>query len=93
MGWLGYLLGLDDATGPFYLFWSGVGANLSVLGAVWVLLRKHQCHVHRCWRIARVPAGSYLVCHRHHPGLVDSAPTTDELIQHVEEVNDAGRGP
>jgi hypothetical protein len=72
MTWLGHVLGLDDASGYWYLWWSGIGADLgylAVFGALIAIVRKHACHVRRCWRIGRLPIDSsaWVVCHRHHP--------------------------
>lgn len=78
---LAHILGLDNPSGFFYLFWSGVGADISelaLLGAMVGLLRKHNCHVQRCWRIGRfvVDGTSYVVCSKHHP---DEMPTADQI--------------
>jgi hypothetical protein len=71
MHWLPHVLGLDNASGRWYLFWSGAGSDLGELTIVVVLLgliRKHNCEVHRCWRLARhQTAGGHMVCRRHHP--------------------------
>lgn len=84
MGWIGHVLGLDDPSGAPYLAWSGFIPNLSVLGAAYAIVRKHQCHVGRCWRIARYPAGTFRVCRAHHPR-VDGAPTAADVADHVDE--------
>ena len=68
---MSHWLGLDNAGGPFYLWWSGIGSDLGELTIVVVLagyLRKHNCEVHRCWRLGRhqTAAGQH-VCRRHHP--------------------------
>lgn len=84
--WIGHILGLDDPSGPWYLAWSGfVGdlSYLSVLGAGIVVIRKHQCHVKRCWRAGRHSAGQFVVCRKHHPTLPDGAPTHAEVAEHV----------
>lgn len=81
MGWLAHVLGLDDASGGWYLWWSGTGSDLgevAIAGAVLATVRRHNCHVHRCWRIARHPvAGTgHVVCRHHHP---DGAPTAADI--------------
>lgn len=79
MNQIGHLLGLDDGSGTAYLFWSGIGADLSelaIVGALIGLLRKHNCHVRRCWRIGRFPVDTFTVCGRHKPG---DAPTAEEV--------------
>lgn len=72
MSWLAHILGLDNASGHWYLFWSGIGSDITEFGIVVglvALVRKHQCHVDRCWRIGRHPVGgtAYIVCRKHHP--------------------------
>jgi hypothetical protein len=67
---LGHVLGTDGRA--WYDFWSGFAADiggLAFVGAAIGIYRKHNCHVHRCWRIAKqqVIGTSWMVCHRHHP--------------------------
>lgn len=67
--WLMVHAGLLNASGPWYLWWSGLGAilfgNLPFLGGVGLLWRHHNCHQPGCWRVARHLMGGY--CHRHRP--------------------------
>ena len=84
MHWLAHVLGLDDASGRFYAFWSGFGSDLSELALVAALVavvRKHTCHVRRCWRIGHHPLDGtpWTVCRRHHPDLPNKAPTREDL--------------
>jgi len=67
--WLLHILGLDSGSGPAYLWWSGAGSDLAYLGIFWALVRKHNCHQPRCWRIGHlpVPGTAWQVCRRHHP--------------------------
>lgn len=70
--WLVHVLGMDDPAGRWYGFWSGAGSDLgeaAIVGGLISILRKHNCHVHGCWRVGRHPVEgtSYLVCRRHHP--------------------------
>lgn len=65
-------LGLTNGGGHAYLWWSGFGANFGeymLLGGLWAVYRRHNCHARRCWRIQRHPvAGTpYVTCRRHHP--------------------------
>ena len=67
---LGHLVGADGH--EWYNFWSGLGADVgqvALFGAAIGIYRKHNCHVHRCWRIAKqqVEGTTWMVCHRHHP--------------------------
>lgn len=85
-------MGLTDASGKPYLFWSGIGADLSefaVVGGVFAAYRKHNCHVHRCWRLARHPVADtqWIVCRRHHP---EDAPTHEEVLAAGCSTNNSG---
>jgi hypothetical protein len=68
---LAHVLGLDNGSATPYLFWSGIGSDLGELAIVGVLagmLRKHNCEVHRCWRLGRHSTdGGHMVCRKHHP--------------------------
>ncbi len=78
---IGHWIGSDGGT--WYNFWSGLGADiggLAFVGAGFGLYRKHNCHVHGCWRIAKqqVIGTSWVVCHRHHP---EGRPTAAQVAQ------------
>jgi hypothetical protein len=65
-------LGLDSASGTPYLAWSGILsdiAEVAVVGGLISIYRRHNCTVHRCWRIGRHPvAGTpFVTCRKHHP--------------------------
>jgi hypothetical protein len=63
-----HVLGIDDPSGRWYLFYSGVGPNLTILGALYGLYRRHNCEIHRCPRIARhSTATGARLCRPHHP--------------------------
>ena len=67
-------LGTTNGGGRWYLWWSGMFSNLTIFAAVIVFYRKHNCHVHRCWRIGSHKAVDangveHVVCPVHHPGL------------------------
>lgn len=81
--WLFHILGLDNLGGPWYGFWSGFGSDLSevvLIGALYQLFRKHNCHVKGCWRVGRHPVDGtdHIVCRRHHP---DDDPTHADVLQ------------
>jgi hypothetical protein len=83
--WLLHVLGLDNASGPLYLFPSGWGSILippllTAVPIVWVLLRRHNCHTRGCLRIGRhkVPGTEFICCARHTPG---GAPTHEDVIK------------
>jgi hypothetical protein len=69
--WLIHFLGIDTQQSDNYDFVSGVGPMLVTImfgsGAIIAFCRRHNCHQHHCWRLARHQAGAYLVCRRHHP--------------------------
>ena len=73
--WLAHALGIDNGSGPIYLSWSGWVADLTLLSipfAALAIFRKHNCTVHRCWRLWRHEITgdngiTHKVCHRHHP--------------------------
>lgn len=64
-----HFLGLDDANGTGYLFWSGVGSDLAYVGILWALIRRYNCHQPRCLRLGRFPVEgtAWSACRRHHP--------------------------
>jgi hypothetical protein len=68
---LAHFLGLDNASGTAYLAWSGFGgdlAELAIVGGLLTIVRRHNCEVHRCWRMGRHSTdGGHMVCRKHHP--------------------------
>lgn len=78
--------GLNDGAGHSYLFWSGVGADiteLAIVGGLIHMARSANCHVHGCWRIGGHPVEGtpYKVCRKHHPDIADHV--TLEHVQHA----------
>lgn len=76
-----HALGLDDGSGPWYLFWSGFFADVVIFSsaafAVWGFWRRHNCHERGCWRWGRLPTSEgWVVCSQHHP---TGAPHASEL--------------
>lgn len=69
MNWLEHVLGLDDASGRWYLLWSGIFGDVGMFGAAIVYFRRHNCHVKRCPFVGRFPVDGtpYKTCARHHP--------------------------
>lgn len=61
-----------------YNFISGPLADITLLGGAYAIMRKHNCHAKRCWRIGRhqVAGTTYVVCRKHHP---DPTPTAEEI--------------
>jgi hypothetical protein len=56
-----------------YNFVSGPLADITLATGfgswVWIFLRKHNCHVHGCWRMEwhAHPETGHPVCKKHHP--------------------------
>jgi hypothetical protein len=70
---LAHWLGLDDPGGAVYLAWSGVIGDLgylAILGGLITIVRRHNCHEPRCWRIGRILVDDKgtLSCWHHYPG-------------------------
>ena len=70
--WLMLLTGADNESGTIYGLWSGFGSDLgevTIIGGMIALYRRHTCHIHRCWRLAKHPVDGtgYMVCRKHHP--------------------------
>jgi hypothetical protein len=94
--WLLHFLGLDSASGPAYLAWSGIVGDASLFAATAAFIahtvisyRHKNCEVHRCWRMVRhTTAAGHRVCRRHMPG---GAPTHQEVVTaHEAALNDPG---
>lgn len=72
-------------SGMGYQFWSGIGANLTVLGVIYSLYKQSRCHEigcrRRAWRAH--PLHGYQVCRVHYPK--DKIP---EVEQQEAEVDD-----
>lgn len=81
--------------GDGYQFWSGIAGTVLFSGGIYAVainnLRKHNCHVHRCWRVGRHPVEgtAYIVCRRHHPH--DHVTAEQVLDEHVAAVDGSVR--
>lgn len=66
---LSHILGLDNASGAWYLWWSGFFGDLTIFAVPLILLRKHNCHQKWCLRLGRHPVAgtTFTVCKKHHP--------------------------
>lgn len=60
--------GLDNASGAWYLWWSGIFGDVTVFAAVLVIAKKHNCHVKGCKSIIthNDPDVHAPACRRHH---------------------------
>ena len=69
---LAHFFGLDNLSGPYYGFWSGVGSDigeLAIFAAIYGAIRHHNCHVKGCKafiRTAKDPRHGWYACKRHH---------------------------
>jgi len=87
LGALAHFFGIDNLSGPFYGFWSGVGSDIgevTIIGAAASLYWKHTCHAKGCYRIGRHPVEGtpHVVCRKHHP---DGEPTHAEILEQHRE--------
>jgi hypothetical protein len=83
--WLEHFFGLDNLSGPFYGWWSGIGSDIGevvIIGAIWQAYRARNCHVKGCWRMQwrKVPGTDHTVCRKHHP--LDAPTHQDVLDDH-----------
>lgn len=53
MNWLAHIAGLDDGSGRWYLWWSGMGSDLGYLAVLGLFWHHLNCREPGCWRIAR----------------------------------------
>lgn len=70
--WFGHIFGLDNGSGPWYLFWSGIGSDIGevvIIGGIIQWYRKASCHVDGCHKIGlhHVEGTGYVTCRKHHP--------------------------
>lgn len=90
--WLAYMTGSENTSGapPNYNFWSGFGSDLgevTIVGAMLAVFKKHNCHTRWCLRIGRHeftdPSTGviYLLCRRHHPGHSGAKPVTAKQLE------------
>jgi hypothetical protein len=95
--WFLHFTGSDNENSTNYGFWSGFGSDLgeaAIFGGLIALYRKHNCHLHRCWRIGRHPLEGtpYVLCRHHHPQ-VPRRVTAEHLENGTAECGSAGRSP
>ena len=62
-----WLWWLDPLHNEGYQFWSGIGSGSPIIAGFALLWRRHNCHVHGCWRIAWKAHGEHWLCRKHHP--------------------------
>lgn len=96
MHWLSHIMGLDNLSGVFYGFWSGIGSDLqetAIFAGVIAILRHHNCHAKGCLRLGKlgVDGTPYVVCHKHHPTHEGSKAATADQIKQSWRVGLLGR--
>jgi hypothetical protein len=67
--WLAVHTGTVDEPGPYYGFWSGFGSDIgevAIIGGMITMVRKHNCHESRCWRVGRHVVNGTPWCNHHH---------------------------
>lgn len=91
MSWLPHILGLDNASGGIYLFWSGFGGDLgylAVVGGLFAHYKRSTCHVNDprfCWRpgVHPVAGTPYKACRKHHPAVPEQV-----SAQHIADAHE-----
>lgn len=58
---IAYVLGLTDAAGDWYLWWSGFFGNITIFAGVGAFILHKNCHVQGCWRMG----GHFGTCKKH----------------------------
>lgn len=58
-------LGLDNASGPWYLFWSGIFSDASIFTALGIFYWKHSCHQNGCYRVGKHNPNGTPYCSKH----------------------------
>lgn len=86
--WLRHVMGLDNASGGWYLFHSGIGGRLAVLAPMLLVWRRFNCEIAGCHRIGRhKSAADHMLCRKHHP---DDHLTVDRAHEMHREALDGG---
>lgn len=89
--WFAYQTGSENTNGapPNYNFWSGFGsdiAEVTIIGAMIGIFKKHNCHTRWCFRIGRheftdsATGVTYMLCRKHHPGHEGDKPVTSQQL-------------
>ena len=62
---IAHLLGLDNPSGAWYLFWSGFGGDIGELAIIGIIWRRVNCHDRGCWRIGLHHKDNLALCSKH----------------------------
>lgn len=63
--WIAHILGLDNASGPWYLFWSGFFGDITIFGGGILLYFHHNCHEIGCPRWGKHKINGTPFCTKH----------------------------
>lgn len=63
-----HYMGLTNASGPWYLLWSGIFGDVTIFGGALILVKRHNCHVAGCKSVIthHDPQVHAPACRRHH---------------------------
>lgn len=65
--WFKHLTGTDSQTTWFYMWWSGIATQASIVFAAVAYYRHHNCHRRWCWRLGHIdPEHHHPACRKHH---------------------------
>ncbi len=80
--WLLTVFGINNPSGPWYSFYSGIGANFGEVAIIGVVWKKVNCHAKGCLRVGLHPVSGthFITCRKHHPVHDGNAPATAEQI-------------
>lgn len=79
--WFIHYTGVDDASGPWYAWWSGLFSDVGLFAALGIYAWHQNCHVKGCKRFKTRPVDgtAYKACKRHHPAMPDGHITEDHI--------------
>lgn len=66
--WFLHYSGIDNPSGPWEAWWAGMGSDLgelTIVGALFVGLKHHRCHVEKCWRLGHPDQDGRVHCRKH----------------------------
>jgi hypothetical protein len=69
-----HVLGLDNASGAWYLLWSGFFGDITIIGGAFALYHRFNCHESRCWRLAKHTHDGSPYCTKHKPEITKENP-------------------
>lgn len=76
--------------GNGYQFWSGIGSDfgeLTIITAIVVWWKTHECHVDGCHRFGKHPFQHYKLCKKHHPAVPDKVTHTHVKKLHKDSLD------